>query len=154
MLEHLSNYGPWNWIFLAMGLFVLSLIVPGISLLWFRMSATGVGILALATGITLPFQLIAFCVFAVLSVLWVRKYSRPEYVHSDEPDLNVGGHHYVGRTFLVVEAIEGGRGKVRAGDTVWSAEGPDTDIGTPVLVTGVRGTVLVVHQVCAGDTRK
>jgi membrane protein implicated in regulation of membrane protease activity len=147
VLEHLSNYGPWNWIFLAMGLFALSLVVPGIGLLWFRMSATAVGILALATGMTLPFQLIAFCVFAVLSALWVRRYSRPEYVHSDEPDLNVGGHHYVGRTFVVVEAIEGGRGKVRAGDTVWSAEGPDSGIGTSVVVTGVRGTLLLVHPV-------
>ena len=63
---------------------------------------------------------------------------------SDRPDLNVRGQQYVGRSVVVEQAIENGRGRVRVGDTLWSAEGPDTPAGTSVTVTGTRGTVLVV----------
>ena len=34
--------------------------------------------------------------------------------------------------------------RVRVGDTVWQAEGPDTPAGTRVKVTGARDTVLIV----------
>jgi membrane protein implicated in regulation of membrane protease activity len=44
----------------------------------------------------------------------------------------------------VEEAIENGRGKVRVGDSVWQADGPDVPAGSRVKVTGARGTVLVV----------
>jgi hypothetical protein len=52
----------------------------------------------------------------------------------------------VGRVVVVVEAIENGRGKVQVGDTLWPAEGPDTAAGSQVVVTGVKGVVLVVRQ--------
>jgi membrane protein implicated in regulation of membrane protease activity len=51
----------------------------------------------------------------------------------------------VGRSLVVEQAIENGRGKVRVGDTLWSAEGPDTPAGASVTVTGTKGTVLVVR---------
>jgi membrane protein implicated in regulation of membrane protease activity len=60
------------------------------------------------------------------------------------PELNIRGSQYVGRTVTVEVAISNGRGKVRVGDTMWTAEGPDTPVGTRVKVTGVNGTVLVV----------
>jgi membrane protein implicated in regulation of membrane protease activity len=52
----------------------------------------------------------------------------------------------VGRIVLVSEAIEGGRGKVRVGDTLWPAEGPDTPVGTEVRVIAAKATVLVVER--------
>jgi membrane protein implicated in regulation of membrane protease activity len=64
---------------------------------------------------------------------------------SDLPDLNVRGQQYVGRAVVVEQAIENGRGKVRVGDTLWSAEGPDVPAGARVTVTGSKGTVLVVE---------
>ena len=54
------------------------------------------------------------------------------------------GQQYVGRSVVVEQAIENGRGRVRVGDTLWSAEGPDAPAGTRVTVTGRKGTVLVV----------
>ena len=38
-----------------------------------------------------------------------------------------------------------GHGKVRLGDSVWLAEGPDLAEGTPVTVKSVRGTSLIVE---------
>jgi membrane protein implicated in regulation of membrane protease activity len=63
---------------------------------------------------------------------------------SDQPDLNRRAAQLVGRLLVVAEPIEGGRGKVRAGDTVWPAEGPDAPAGAKVAVTGANGTSLQV----------
>jgi membrane protein implicated in regulation of membrane protease activity len=63
---------------------------------------------------------------------------------SDDPDLNRRAAQLVGRLLLVAEAIEGGRGKVSAGDTLWAAEGADAPAGARVSVTGSNGTTLKV----------
>jgi membrane protein implicated in regulation of membrane protease activity len=64
---------------------------------------------------------------------------------SDEPTLNARGAELVGRSLRVAEAIEGGRGKVFAGDTLWLAEGPDCPAGATVRVVSAQATVLVVE---------
>jgi len=64
---------------------------------------------------------------------------------SDEPTLNRRGAEFIGQIVLVVEPIEAdGRGKVRAADTVWTAEGVKAAVGKRVRVVGVKGTVLTV----------
>ena len=50
------------------------------------------------------------------------------------------------RSVVVEQAIENGRGKVRVGDTLWSAEGPNAPAGAWVTITGSKGTVLVVDH--------
>lgn len=68
----------------------------------------------------------------------------PAFLGTDAPDLNQRGHQLVGRVAPVVEPIVAGRGRVRVGDTLWIAEGPDCPAGSAVSVTSVRGTVLCV----------
>ena len=65
---------------------------------------------------------------------------------SDHPDLNRRTAQLLGRILIVAEAIEGGRGKVRVGDTLWPAEGSDTPKGGKVSVIGGSGTALLVEQ--------
>ena len=69
---------------------------------------------------------------------------------SDLPDLNVRGAQYIGRVAVVADAITGGRGKVRIGDTVWAAAGPDMPAGSSARVTGTENTVLVVEPASPG----
>ena len=59
------------------------------------------------------------------------------------------GAQYIGREVLVEEAISGGRGKVRVGDTVWPAQGSDAAKGARVKITGNSGTVLIVEPATA-----
>jgi membrane protein implicated in regulation of membrane protease activity len=141
-----SGFGPWNWFFLVVAFFLLDTVVPGVHFLWFRVAAVGVGVLALATGIAWQWQLMAFGIFSVVAALGVRKYVHAHDMQCDVPALNVRSEQYVGRLLVVEEAIECGRGKVRVGDTLWFAEGPDAPIGTSVTVTGARGTALVVER--------
>ena len=143
-MQVLYTLGPWNWFILAVVLFILETMIPGVHFLWFGLAAVVVGFLALVIGVAWPWQVLAFGLISVLAVFWVRKYARPDMAISDLPDLNVRGQQYIGRFLVVEEAIECGRGKVRVGDTLWFAEGLDAPVGTNVRVTGARGTVLVV----------
>ncbi len=82
-------------------------------------------------------------ILADMVVDWL--WARPAVARSDEPNLNRRGAELIGQIVLVVEPIEAeGRGKVRAADTVWAAEGIKAAVGKRVRVTGVKGTVLTV----------
>ena len=48
---------------------------------------------------------------------------------------------------VVVQAIEGGSGRVRCGDSEWLAHGPDAEPGSRLTVTGSQGAVLIVEPV-------
>lgn len=78
-----------------------------------------------------------------VGLLW----ARPARLLTDQPDLNQRPEQLVGRVLVLEEAISGGRGRVRAGDTLWPAEGPDMPAGAEVRVAAVRGTVLQVQRV-------
>jgi membrane protein implicated in regulation of membrane protease activity len=73
-------------------------------------------------------------------------WTQPAHPHSQEPDLNRRPDQLVGRVLEVAEAIVGGRGKVRAGDTLWPAEGPDMPAGAAASVAAARGGLLVVER--------
>jgi membrane protein implicated in regulation of membrane protease activity len=141
----LESLGAWNWLILAVVLLCLEVVTPGVSFLWFGLAAVVVGGLALALGFAWPWQVLLFVALAVAILFAVKRVVRPDTAMSDLPDLNERGRQYVGRSVVVEQAIENGRGKVRVGDTVWSAEGPDTPAGGRVTVTGTRGVVLVVR---------
>jgi hypothetical protein len=150
--DFLVNLGFWNWFFLGLLLMALETLIPGVHFLWFGLAATVVGVLSFAASeaghaemFSWPWQLVVFALIAVVAVFCVRRISRGEQAETDEPDLNVRGAQYVGRLVTVEDAIAGGRGKVRVGDTLWPAQGADAAKGTRVKVTGTNGTVLVVE---------
>lgn len=141
-----AGLGPWNWFILAVLLFALETVIPGVHLLWFGVAAVLVGLIALATGVAWQWQLIAFAIIAVAAVFLVRRYASSDNATSDQPDLNIRGAQYIGRIVTVEEPIRGGRGKVRVGDTLWQAEGEDAAAGARVKVKSTNGTVLVVER--------
>ncbi len=144
--EFFWNLGVWNWFIVAVALFVLETIVPGVHFIWFGLAAAIVGALGLVVDIAWEWQLITFAIISCISVFLVRRYAAPDVAASDEPELNVRAAQYVGRVVMVEEAIANGRGKVRVGDTVWNAQGSDAAPGTRVKVTGTNGTVLLVER--------
>jgi membrane protein implicated in regulation of membrane protease activity len=77
----------------------------------------------------------------LIDMVW----ANPQVSRSDETDLDRRGAELIGQVVVVTEAITpGARGKVRAADTIWSAEGCAAPPETRVRVTGVKGTVLSV----------
>ncbi len=145
-----SSFGYWSWLIAALILFALETVVPGVHFLWFGLAAFVVGVLvAIVSGtgaadaFPLTWQLVVFALLSVATVFGVKRLTgrSPSEHH---PDINAPGSQFIGRTVVVEDAIVSGRGKVRAGDTVWLAEGEDAPRGAVVLVTGVNGTALVV----------
>ena len=141
----LIGIGAWGWLVLAVVLFTIETVLPGVHFLWFGLAAIATGILGLGTGMGWQGQLVAFALLSVASMLLARRFSVAAAT-SDVPGLNQPGSAYVGRTVTVEEPIRGGRGKVRVGDTLWIAEGPEQPAGTRVRVTGANGTVLLVER--------
>ena len=83
VLAFFYGFGVWNWLILAVLLFILEAVVPGVHFLWFGIAAVIVGALAMATGMVWQYQIIAFAVISVLTVFGVRRYVSPEVATSD-----------------------------------------------------------------------
>lgn len=152
LIAFLSSLGFWNWLLLALALFLLETLIPGVHFLWFGLAAFIVGmIVAVVSGMghaeLFPFawQLVMFATLAVVTVFGVKKLAGASPM-DERPDINAPGSQFIGRIVVVEENIVGGRGKVRAGDSVWLAQGEDAPRGTKVMVSGMNGTALVVSR--------
>lgn len=139
------DLGAWNWLILAALFLALEIAVPGIFLIWFGIAAAIVGGLALVLDISWQFQFVLFAVLAVTAVLVARKYLRTDDASAERPLLNRRAQQHVGKTYVVADAIANGQGKVRIGDSLWRAEGPDAAEGARVKVTAADGSTLIVE---------
>ena len=138
--------GPWTWMILGAVLLALEILLPGTFMLWFGIAAFATGLVTLVTPIGLQMQIIIFMVTSLISVLIGRRMLRSGGDVSDTPHLNQRGARHIGETYVLVEAIEHGSGKIKIGDSVWSVTGPDREAGTKVRVTGVSGNQLTVES--------
>jgi inner membrane protein len=139
----------WQWAWLIGGvlLAIAELAVPGVFLIWIGGAAILAGLAALLLGVPLAVQLCLFAAAAVLSVYLARHVADRSPIISDDPLLNERTARLIGRVVTVVEAIEGGEGRVRVGDGVWTATGPDLPVGARVEIVRALGQRLVVEPV-------
>ncbi|MFL6857232.1 MAG: NfeD family protein [Allosphingosinicella sp.] len=136
----------WAWLSVAALLAIAELVVPGVFLIWFAIAAAATGLVTLVTGVALPFQIALFALFAIAALYGGRRAYASAPVPTSDPLLNDRAARLKGRMVTVVGAIEHGEGRVRVGDSVWNARGPDCEPGARVRITGVEGTCLLVEQ--------
>ena len=134
----------WWWLAFAALLGILEIFVPGIFLIWMAVAAGITGLLAALLPIPFPFQLALFGLLALAAVYSGRRYYERNPVSSSDPLLNDRTARLVGQNVVVVTAIENGEGRVKVGDSVWAARGPDCPAGSRMVVTGADGTCLKV----------
>lgn len=140
------QFGVWHWWILGLVLGGLEMLAPGSLFLWLGIAAGATGaILLVAPGIAWQFQVLIFAVLSVASLFAWRHYQRRHPPETEDPTLNRRAAQYIGRVFTLDQAIVGGRGTVRVGDSLWRAEGPDLPAGLRVRVTGAAGTALQVE---------
>lgn len=147
MEAFLGELGQWTWWIVAVVLGILELLVPGIFFIWLAAAAAVVGALALVLPIPLTGQIALFAVLSVLAVWASRRWLSRNPIISDHPLLNQRAQSYVGHSFTLDQAIVNGRGKLRIGDGLWLAAGPDLPAGTSVRVVGQSDGVLQVEAV-------
>jgi membrane protein implicated in regulation of membrane protease activity len=137
----------WAWAILGACVALAELHAPGNYLIWIALGAAATAAASGAFEMSLAAQIGIFAAASALSCLVgyfvYRGLNRPV---AGDLALNQRNLHVVGAHGVVCEAIVDGRGKVRLGDSVWLAEGPDLPAGTRIAVTSVRGTLVVVAE--------
>lgn len=149
MLAVLSQIEFWWWWSLGLGLLVLEMLVPGTFFLWLGVAAGIVGALVLLIpDVTWQTQFLVFAVLSVTAIgvfrIWLRKHP----TESDDELLNRRGDQYIGHVVVVLDSFQGGRGRVKLGDTSWlakSVDGSDFAAGAKARVTEVDGATLTVE---------
>jgi membrane protein implicated in regulation of membrane protease activity len=136
----------WWWLTAAALLAIAEIIVPGVFLIWIALAAALTGLAALALPIEVPAQLLLFALLSALSVWGGRRWYVDNPVASADPNLNDRTARLIGESVLLVEPIEGGEGRVKVGDSIWTARGPDAPAGSRVRIIGAEGTVLRVES--------
>ena len=143
----IGQYGGWSWIIAGLILLALELVMPGGVLVW-------LGLAAIVTGIAALFQFAPFSIqwvlFGVLSIAgvsaWLGLARRRKLDQSDRPLLNKRAEQLVGQHTELTQAISGGFGRAKFGDTTWRVTGPDLPKGARVRVTGFEGTTLTIVE--------
>ena len=143
---HLVGIEPhWIWLTAAAVLGIAELLMPGVFLIWLAAAAAITGFAALLFGIPLAFQFALFALLAIAAVYTGRRWYADNPVESSDPLLNDRATRLIGHTVLVVGPIENGMGRVKVGDGVWNARGPNAPVGACVRVIGADGTCLKVE---------
>jgi membrane protein implicated in regulation of membrane protease activity len=148
MMDDLGNLDPhWAWLAIGLILAAAEMAIPGVFLIWLAGAALITGVLTWLLPLTLPLQVVIFAILAIVAVFSGRRYLRDNPIADADPLMNQRGARLVGETAVVTQAIDGGVGRVRLGDSEWLVRGPDTAPGTRVRVTGSDGAVLLVEPV-------
>lgn len=147
MLALITQMEPWHWVALGVALLAIEVLVGTELLLGLGLGALAVALVyKLSPELSWQMQFVWFAVLSVAFTFVYWKLFRAEKVQSDQPLLNNRTQQLVGKTAPVVVAIENGRGKVQIADALWAAEGPDCDVGTPVVVVAAEGMTLQVKR--------
>ncbi|MBF0264600.1 MAG: NfeD family protein [Gammaproteobacteria bacterium] len=140
----------WHWLILGLVLLSIELLSGTVVLLWIAAACVGTaGVVAFAPDLSWQLQLSWFSILTILSIVSWRIQKRFVPVMEDEHNssLNRRGEQYIGRVFNLSEAIVNGSGKIKVDDSTWKVSGEDAEIGSPVKVTSVKGTVFLVDIV-------
>jgi len=142
-LDGLAPY--WWWLSAGVVLGILELLAPGFFLVWMGAAAAGTGIVVALVPMPLAYQLGIFAILAFAAVFAGRLYYSRRPVPSSDPNLNARASRLIGQIVVVESAIENGKGRVRVGDGVWNARGPDAPAGASVVIRDADGTCLTVE---------
>ena len=146
LVNWLSSLEFWSWWILGLFLIILEIFAPGTFFLWLGIAAGIVGLIALVfPSLPWEYEWILFAVIAILSILVLRRFLKRHPGVESGQKLNQRGAQYIGRTFVLTEAMQNGRGKIHVDDTQWVVEGVDLEAGAKVIVTGVSGNRLTVE---------
>jgi membrane protein implicated in regulation of membrane protease activity len=136
--EYVLSY--WHWIALGLLLLIIEMAGAGGYLLWVGIAAgiTG-GVLFVMPELNWQLQVLFFSVASVSCALGWWQYQLKNPRIADEPLLNKRSAQYVGRIFVLSDAIKNGRGKIRVDDSFWEASAAeDIPAGVNVKVLALE----------------
>ena len=135
----------WLWLIGGVLLLILEVIAPGFFLVFIGAAAIATGLFTLLFGLGSAPQLALFALYAVIAVLVGRKFYANRTSDSTDPLLNDRAGRLVGKVVTAVAPVDEHSGRVRVGDSEWSARGGPAQPGDRVRITGVEGNCLTVE---------
>ncbi len=135
----------WLWMIGGVLLLIAEIIVPGVFLIWIGIAALVTGLFAILFGIGLAGELGLFALYSVLAVMVGRRVYGAASSDNAALHLNDRAAQLVGRRVVAVTAVDEDGGRVRVGDSEWSARGGPAQPGERVRITGVEGNCLIVE---------
>ena len=95
-----TTLGGWTWWIVALVMFVLELIAPGVFFLWLGFSAVVVALLDLVVDLSWQAEVGLFAVLSVISLVLSRRFLSTRPSDTDKPNLNRRMQNYVGQSFV------------------------------------------------------
>ena len=136
----------WLWLIGGVVLLIAELIAPGFFLIFIGAAAIVTGFAALLLPIPMALQ---FALFAVLAFVAARYGGRRAYSmrydYSADPLLNDRAQRMLGKIVVASQPIDAHSGRVRVGDSEWSARGGPAAPGDRVRIVDVEGNCLKVE---------
>jgi len=140
-------HAGWLWAIGGLLLLIAEIIAPGFFLVFLGVAAIATGLFTLLFDLGLGPQFALFVVYTALAVMIGKRWYGEPDDNNQNVRLNDPARRLVGRTVTVVEPVDDHGGRVRVGDSEWSARGGPATAGERVTVTGVDGNCLTVEPV-------
>jgi hypothetical protein len=135
----------WLWMIGGVLLLIAEIIAPGFFLVFIGAAAIATGLFALLFDLGLPSQLALFALYSLVALMLGRRVYANMPTDSSDPHLNDRSARLLGRVVTVVEPVDEHSGRVRVGDSEWSARGGPAAAGERVRIAGVDGNCLRVE---------
>jgi membrane protein implicated in regulation of membrane protease activity len=135
----------WLWLIGGVLLLIAEVIAPGFFLVFVGAAAIATGAFALLFDLGAAAQLSLFAIYALVAIMIGRRVYANAATDSSDPLLNDRAARLVGRSVTVIEEVDEHGGRVRVGDSEWSARGGPGRPGERVRITGVDGNCLLVE---------
>ena len=135
----------WLWLIGGVLLLILEVMAPGVFLVFIGAAAIATGVFTLLFDLGAASQLALFALYAVIAVFVGRRFYANRSSDYFDPLLNDRAAQLVGRVVTVVEPVDDHSGRVRVGDSEWTARGGPAEAGERVRITGVDGNCLKVE---------
>ena len=142
----------WLWMYIGGGLMLAEILMPGVVVFFFGLSAVTLGglilILPEAFHLSVTWQLALFSLFSIVYLVTLRKYLKSIFLGDTEGTSSVADE-FVGRLGEVkVEIQPGVPGRVVVGDAEWdSVAVVPLTVGTKVRIISRKNLTLTVEAV-------
>jgi membrane protein implicated in regulation of membrane protease activity len=136
----------WLWLIGGVLLLIAELIAPGFFLVFIGGAAIATGVISMLVPLSLPLQLAIFAALAYLSArIGGRRAYAMKFDYSPDPFLNDRVKRLLGRVVVATQPIDSNGGRVRVGDSEWSARGGPAAVGDRVRIVDIEGNCLKVE---------
>lgn len=148
-MEWLTTWTAWHWLIFGFVLLIAEIVMPGVFLLWWGLSAIVVaGIMLLMPGLSLAILAVIYAILAIiLSLVWWKYQHNKDVIDQSNSSLNQRDHAMLGMRGIVREISENGIGRGHFGDTTWRIQGQKLQVDDVIEVQHVDGITLLVGKI-------